>query len=43
MGEMKTMIQEADSSENELQKLLLNFVKTKPAKQTPKSLFDFVV
>ena len=42
MAEMKKMILEADNSVDELQKLLLDFVKIKPAKSTPQSLFDFV-
>ena len=41
MPEMKKMILEADNSVEKLQQLLLNFVKIKPAKHIPKTLFDF--
>jgi len=41
MPEMKKMILEADNSVEKLQQLLLDFVKIRPAKHIPKTLFDF--
>ncbi len=41
MPEMKKMILEANNSVEKLQQLLLNFVKIRPAKHVPKTLFDF--
>ena len=41
MPEMKKMIVEADNSVENLQNLLLEFVKVRPAKTISKTLFDF--
>ena len=42
MLEMRKMILEADGSVEKLQQLLLDFVKIRPVKHIPKTLFDFV-